>query len=200
MGTLERPKIKYPRAAAIEVVREMLAYLAPCCSRIIVAGSLRRKRPEVGDIEFLYIPNMVKGPDPSDLFGKEITHNAVDVALRILIEKGVLEKRLSVIGRESWGANNKLARHRASGIPIDLFAANHENWFSLLVCRTGPAESNVRVCEAAIELGFKWEPYSGGFARPSWSQGESHELKMCRSEEEVFAFVGLPYLPPEERK
>lgn len=36
-----------------------------------------------------------------------------------------------------YGSKNKLMRHRASGIPVDLFSATTANWFNYLVCRTG---------------------------------------------------------------
>ncbi len=49
-------KTKYPRADAIAVARELCAVLKPVAARIIVAGSLRRQRPMVGDVEILYIP------------------------------------------------------------------------------------------------------------------------------------------------
>jgi len=193
-------KPKFARAAAIEVARELCALLTPCCAKIMVAGSLRRRRQEVGDVELLYVPNMVKGKDPADLFGKEINHNAVDVALELLLARGVITKRENSKGHVTWGPANKLARHCASGIPVDLFAASHENWFNLTVCRTGPLESNIRIATAAQSLGWKWEPYSAGFTRPSWERGVGwNDVKVCRSEREVFEFVGLEYREPHLR-
>lgn len=198
--TTEKPKTKFPRAAAIEVAREMCGILTPCCAKIIVAGSLRRRKREVSDVDIVYVPNMVTGKDPADLFGKEIQHNAVDVALDEMINRGVLERRRDADGGATWGAMNKLALHRASGIPVDLFAADHDNWWNLVVCRTGPMESNIRLASAAREAGWKWDPTSGGFTRPSIEKGGGYvDVKMCRSEEEVFQFMCLPFFPPEER-
>jgi DNA polymerase/3'-5' exonuclease PolX len=193
-------KVKYPRAAAIAVARELCTLLEPCCARIMVAGSLRRRKAEVGDVEILYLPNMLPGKDPGDLFGREVLQNAAEVAIEMLVAHGVLEKRLNVIGRPTWGPQNKLARHVKSGIPVDLFAANHENWWNMAVCRTGPPASNVAICEAAIEKGWKWNPYAEGFSRPNPERVGWLLVAPTLSEEGVFAFVGLPFLPPEERR
>lgn len=200
-AVLERPKTKYPRAAAIEVARFLVQCLTPCCSRILVAGSLRRRKAEVGDVEILYIANEVIGPDPADLFSKEKKFNAVDVALHELIAThGTLEKRENSLGRTAWGAQNKLARHVASGIPVDLFAATPQNWWNLVVCRTGGAENNVAICNAAIDAGWKWNPYGDGFSRPNPERPGWLLIREMHSEREVFEWVGLPYLEPWERK
>jgi len=200
-STTEISKPRFARAAAIEVARQMCAMLTPCCSRIIVAGSLRRRKREVGDVDIVYIPNMVSGKDPADLFGKEIQHNAVDVALEELIRRGIIARRLKTHGTESWGERNKLAVHVASGIPVDLFAADHDNWWNMVVCRTGSMASNIRLAETARETGWKWDPTSEGFTRPSQQKGGGYvEVKVCRSEEEVFQFMGLECRPPEERE
>ena len=49
-------KIRYPRAQALSVVREVLPLFQPSTSRLVIAGSLRRGRHDVGDIEIVYIP------------------------------------------------------------------------------------------------------------------------------------------------
>lgn len=182
-------KAKWPRAAALVVAEEIIAALRPACSRIEVAGSLRRGRGEVGDVEILFVPKM--DSVPVDFFGsRELVSQAEGVIARLLGD-GTLSKRPSKTGVCSWGEKNKLALHR-SGIPVDLFATYEEAWFNYLVCRTGPAESNLAICNAAIAKGWKWTPYGRGFYRLG------HTEKM-NSERAVFEFVGLPFNPPEKR-
>jgi DNA polymerase/3'-5' exonuclease PolX len=203
MTELDEPreqKRKYPRADAIAVAREMVGMLQPCCARLIVAGSLRRRKALVGDVELLFIANTVTGPDPEDLFGKSIVRNAVDVALGKMLKRGVIEQRLSRRGSPAWGLQNKLATHVASGIPVDLFYARPESWWNLLVARTGPLQSNIRICQAAIEGGWKWNPYGDGFSRPNPERNGWLLIAPMHSEQEVFEFVNLPYLEPWERK
>lgn len=124
--------------------------------------------------------------------------NMAEDEIGSLLGRGVLSKRPSVTGVFSWGLKNKLALHRG-GIPVDLFTASATNWFSYLVCRTGPAESNIRIATAAQVRGWKWNPYGAGFSRGGPLAGE-REVHAVESEEDVFAFVGLPYFQPEERK
>lgn len=193
-------KIKHPRAAALAVVRELLPVLEPVCDRLIVAGSLRRGRAEVGDIELLYIPRIIEVPDEEDFFGRKIRRNGVDHVLGQWLDEGTLLPRLNVNGRTAWGEKNKLALHAASGIPIDLFAATHENWWNLLVCRTGGAATTVAICEAAIERGWEWNPYGDGFSRPNPERAGWLLIYETKSERDVFEFVGLEYLEPRERE
>lgn len=188
--------VKYPRGRAIEVAREILAVLAPVCVRVLVAGSLRRRKALVGDVEILYVPQMADGPRV-DMFAPPVPRGLDEGLLEVLLERGVLTKRLSVKGSAAWGAKNKLAVHVESGIPVDLFAATAENWWNYIVCRTGGARSNIAICTAARERGWKWNPYGAGFSRRLMNG--NLEVHAVKSEAEVFEFVGLPYLPPEER-
>lgn len=185
-------KPRFSNAVGMKVAAELCAALKPVCERLIVAGSLRRRKPTVGDVEILYIGKTEVRQDPADMFAS-ITVNLADEAIAALEKSGVLERRKNVNGSEMYGPKNKLMRHRASGLPVDLFAATAENWWNYLVCRTGPADSNTRICMAAQDRGWKWNPYGAGFSRDG-------EIRAMESEAEVFAFVGLPYAQPEERR
>lgn len=83
--------------------------------------------------------------------------------------------------------------HRASRIPVDLFATTREAWFNYLVCRTGPAESNTAIANAAIAKGWKWHPYDSGFT------DQEGNWVYVRAERDVFDLVGLPYHAPPDR-
>lgn len=195
-------KQKFPRSQAIPVAREIVQEIGAYCltpagedkPRLIVAGSLRRKKMEVGDIELVYVPVMVEGRK-TDLFASPTLASAVDVRLDYLLERGVLAKRLNARGSETWGEKNKLAVHIATGIPIDFFATTVSCWWNYLVCRTGPSASNIRIAEEAKKLGFTWRPYQGGFEDES-----KGIIYLTRSEREVFEFVGLRWCEPWERK
>lgn len=185
-------KPKFQRAAALKVAAELCRVLEPVCERLIVAGSLRRLRMEVGDVEILYIPKTEIRPDPQDMFAK-CTVNLVDESLYGLIGTGRIGYRMNNLGSAVWGAKNKLAVHLATGIPVDFFEAREANWFNYLVCRTGSAESNMRIATAAQAKGWKWNPYGAGFT------DERGDLVRVASEEDAFARVGLPYLEPQRR-
>ena len=186
---------RWPRSVALAVVRDLLPHLQPACERLVVAGSLRRKKPDVGDIELVYISKVESYR--ADFFESCIVQSADDVLAK-LIDSGVIAMRPNIDGRFSWGPKNKLAIHCASGIPIDFFSTTQGNWWNYLVCRTGPKESNIRIATAAEALGWRWNPYGSGFSRGGALAGpaKSHDVA---SEREVFDFVGLPYLQPHER-
>ena len=105
-----------------------------------------------------------------------------------------LDYRLNKQGFKTYGKLNKLLVHCESGIPVDIFSTTGEKWATALVVRTGPKESNIRICMEARKLGVKFNAYGSGFSCPDGSK------KVCHSEEDVFKTVGLPCQPPEERR
>lgn len=193
-AVIEKPK--FPRASALAVVRELLPWLRPWCDELRVAGSLRRGRAEVGDVEIVFVPRMEPLP-ALDMFAPSPLRPLTDAVFAGLLSAGLIVKRANVIGSEMWGEKNKLARHAASGIPVDFFATTSECFWNYLVCRTGGARTNVAICNAAIAKGWKWNPYGEGFSRAA---GLGRECHAVASEREVFEFVGLPWLEPEDRK
>lgn len=191
-------KQKHPARIARAVAVKIVEALRPVCSRIEIAGSLRRLKPEVGDIEIVYIPKTTLVKDPQDLFGdRQISINAADLIIHALIQRGSLAKRTNVNGSETWGQWNKLAKAVHTGIPVDFFATTEVAWWNYLVCRTGSAETNTRIASLAQKKGYTWHMNSYGFegVRPD-RIGERIQIK---SEAEVFQFVGLDYLDPKDR-
>lgn len=188
-------KPKFARATALAVAEYLLEQLRQQCEQLEVWGSLLRGRPLVGDIEIGYIPRFAE--EKIDLFAMGQVNQA-DKVLDQLLAAGVIVKRRNAKGQVMWGDKNKLAVHRASGIPVDLFSTSSDCWVNYRVCRTGPAESNTRIAMAAQERGWKWNPYGPGFSRGGPLSGPE-VIHRVTSEREVFEFVGLPWLPPEER-
>lgn len=195
-------KPKFPHAKAMAVAEKIVEALAPVCARIEIAGSLRRKKPLVGDVEIVYVPKFTEVPDARELFpGKLIRVNATDLIIAELIERGSLARRPKTDGKTfTWGEWIKLAVAVKTGVPVDLFATTQEDWWNVLVCRTGSAESNTRIAGEALRRGWQWNPSpsGGGFRREAAHDREAEFVRM-HSEEEVFRFVGLDYLEPEKR-
>lgn len=187
----DKPKVSAVYAQCVATT--LMANLKEHCDRIEVAGSLRRGKLNVGDIELLYVPKLQAFTDPENLFGGIKMLDHAEVAITSMLEDGILEKRPSKTGVFTWGTQNKLARHVGSSIPVDLFATSAEQWWVSLVIRTGPKDFNIRLIASASRQGYKVHAY-GVFERMS-----DAKLIVPKSEQEVLELAGLPWIPPEAR-
>lgn len=190
--SLPQGNIRFAYADVMPIAQKFVAFLERHCTRIVIAGSLRRRKQFVSDIEILYISMRSSIVDPADLFGARIAAQVADLALTALLESGTIAMRPNKNGYFAWGSQNKLAVHVASGIPVDFFETTEPNWCNALVVRTGPSASNVRIASEAKRRGWDWHACGDGFTR-----GREHVA--VKSEHDVFYHVGLPYLEPHER-
>jgi len=165
---------------ASTIAEEIMGLLDGSCDRMEIAGSIRRRKPDVGDIEILCIPRFEGGAD------------SLDRRVQGLMFQGILAYRLNKLGRKVYGPKNKLLLHVPSGIGVDIFSTTEECWAVSQVVRTGGKATNQRIATAALNKGYKFHAYGSGFTTP---QGEI----ICRSEREVFEAVGLSYREPWER-
>ena len=162
------------------IAEELKELLALACERIEIAGSIRRQKPEVGDIELLCIPKYIAGVDQ------------LDREIGALFIQHILCHRRNKRGSITCGPKNKLLLHIGSGIGVDIFSTSEECWPVALVVRTGGEVTNKRIAIAALRKGYRFHAYGSGFSTPN---GEI----VCHSERGVFETAGLPYQEPEER-
>jgi len=183
---------RWPLLQASTIAQDMMDLLETSCERLAVAGSIRRRKPDVGDCELLAIPRLGQA---TDLWGKGINPlervSLLDYRVVQLIKMGVLAYRLDVRGRKTFGPLNKLLMHMASGIPVDLFSTTAQHWGMALLVRTGPKEFNVRVMSRFKELGMAGHAYGG----VTVNQAEAP----CPNEVDVFNLLGWQFIPPERR-
>lgn len=183
-------KKKFAWVEAACVAKWLTETLRPCTRAMTFAGSLRRRCSMVSDIEFLYIPKF--GPVQDGLFQKE-NADLFEWRLSELLEAKILVKRESDKGNPiGYGPRNKYLVHRQSGLPVDVFRSDDLGWWSYLVCRTGPKDSNIAIAQGASARGLHWDPYRGFY---SPSSGWIHPKR----EEEVFRIAGLPFKEPQQR-
>lgn len=185
-------KKKFPFSHALAIAREIKAALEPACTRIQIAGSLRRHKPEVGDIEILFVPKT--DSVPADLFSRKEINLAWE-KVDALVATGMIGKRPNVNGHLAWGDKNRLAVHIASGIPVDFFCTGEDCWWNALVVRTGGKDNNVMIARRSLEKGWRFEAYGSGFQKV----GEEHHYQTT-CEQDIYRFLGLSYVPPERRK
>lgn len=157
---------------ALYLAESAMDLLAPHCERIEIAGSIRRRRPEVEDIEIVAIPK----PYDVGRFESGIA-TVVNLWPRVRGELPCLYTRRRLTG----------------GMELDLFVATPENWGYILAIRTGSADYSHKV------LARKWRRrgFAGRGGMLYNSRGQAVDV---REEEDVFAVVGLAWVPPELRE
>lgn len=110
---------------AMQLANEIVKRLSPYCKKITVAGSIRRRKPTVNDIDIVLVP--------SDLWN--LTHEIL----------GLGPVRMSGM---------KIQRVNYNGTQIDIYLASPETWSTLLLIRTGSVENNIRLCTLAKKKGW----------------------------------------------
>ena len=156
---------------ATEIAERIKAELAPHCDRIEIAGSIRRRKAFVGDIEIVAIPK----PYDVGLFASGIAP-IVNAWPKV---RGELPCKYT-------------QRMLPDGIALDLFFATRENWGLIYAIRTGSAEYSHRV------LAHGWSVR--GFKSVEGVLHNSAGRPVATPEEEdLFRIAGVAWVPPEKR-
>ena len=170
-----------PLAQADQIAEKVLSALTEFCDRIEIAGSVRRRRPFVNDLDFVAI---VK-PGKLAAFKARCTlngHAVTDGEMNYIVRLGTALK---------------------PGVQLDFFLARPDtrdlishtptNYGSLLLCRTGSAAHNIYLVEHAKTLGLRWNPYYGVY------DGRGKCLASAE-EADIFRALQLDFIPPEKRE
>ncbi|MEW2358703.1 DNA polymerase/3'-5' exonuclease PolX [Spirillospora sp. NPDC029432] len=155
---------------ASDLAEEIVAALSAVagCERCTYAGSLRRMRETIGDVDIL-----AASPEPRPIM-------EAFTALPFVAE---------VIA----SGDKKTSVRTTKGLQVDLRVIPPESWGAALQYFTGSQAHNVRTREIAVRAGLKLSEYGLFDAR-------SGELIVSATEEEVYARLGLPWIPPVLRE
>lgn len=156
---------------ALEIAEKVKASLAPHCERIAIAGSIRRKKPEVKDIEIVAIPK----PFGTGLFESGVA--------------AIVNQWKKVKGELPCKYTQRIL---PEGIKLDLFFATPENWGYVFAIRTGSDDYSHKV------LAANW--VKQGYKGVDGNLTYKGEVIPVYEEEELFNRLGLSYIPPEQRK
>jgi len=172
-----------------QIGAEIIAALSSACVRATIAGSVRRKKKNVKDLEVVYIAQTEA--HIVDLFGNTKEYSLTDQ----LIEK-LIKEEFWIRDRETkrWGPKYKrLIFKGEEQAVIELFRAERANWGLILALRTGPAEFNhILVSHRRGAMPGNMVMHRGWL----WREGQRLETP---TEDIFFAEVGLPYWKPENR-
>jgi DNA polymerase (family 10) len=170
IALLRRTRERLPIGQVLPHAQDLLEALraVPGVEQISLAGSLRRMKETIGDIDILVTSAQ---PDPvMDVF-------TTFPRVRQVLARG--PTRSSVI--------------LDVGIQADVRVVEPECFGAALQYFTGSKDHNVKLRERAVRRGLKINEY-GVFRTPG-------DRRIAgRTEDEVYAAVGLPWIPPEIRE
>lgn len=173
-------------AEAERHVEPLLAYLrdgphdGSGIERLEVAGSYRRRCETVGDADLV-----ATAADAPPVMARFLAYPQVD---RVLMRGDT--RSTALLG---------------SGLQVDLRVVPPAAYGAALVYFTGSKEHNVKLRQRAIRQGLRiseygvFRPAAGGAAAEPAAE-EGGEWIAGRTEEEVYAAAGLPWIPPELRE
>jgi DNA polymerase/3'-5' exonuclease PolX len=142
---------------ALTLAQYIEAALSPACDRIAIAGSIRRRKEKVGDIELLTIPKIGAVQRGGTLFSEQGC--LLNRALHKRVEAGTLE----VV--KGHGGDHKFRQYRimppvvTDPVGLDIFTATREGWGYQLAIRTGPADYSQRLVTQRYKGGLLDDEY-----------------------------------------
>ena len=170
ISVAERQERRMLLAHALETAEELILALrtaAPALRQATYAGSLRRGRPTVGDLDILV------AADDTPAVVRAFT-------------------TLPLVARVESAGDEKASILLHNGTQADLIAVPPALWGSALQHFTGSKAHNIRFRELALARGLSFSEH--GFRRADGI------VLTCATEEEVYAAVDLPWIPPELRE
>jgi DNA polymerase/3'-5' exonuclease PolX len=167
---MQKFELKIPLETARQTAAYVLDLLKPHCHRAEIAGSIRREKPEVKDIEIVCIPK----PYEIGLFATGIAT--------------VVENWQKVKGELPCKYTQRIL---PNGIKLDLFFADEINWGLIFAIRTGSAEYSHKV------LATRWTRC--GMHSINGYLTKNGKTIAIPEEKDLFQIIGLPFTEPQNR-
>jgi DNA polymerase (family X) len=142
--------------------------------KVTPAGSLRRGRETVGDLDIL-----VTGPGCIDAAARQ---SLIEYLIRF---PGLMD----VIAK----GENKVSFHHRNGMQVDVRLLPPESFGAAMQYFTGSKAHNVALRQRALKMGFTLNEYS-------LAELEGEKAVAGRTEEEIYAKLNLDFIPPELRE
>jgi DNA polymerase (family 10) len=142
-------------------------------TKLAVAGSLRRWRDTIGDVDILVV---------------SATPGLVMEAFRTLPQVS------EVVGQ----GDTKCSVLLGTGLRVDLRVVEARHWGAALQYFTGSKEHNVAVREIALKQGWSLNEY--GLTATGSGDAPAGEERFFAEEADLYAFLGLAWVAPELRE
>ena len=159
-------KLEVIQPVAIELWKQ----LKPYCTKIKIAGSIRREKPECKDIEVVLSPMDNSARNKIGLF---------------LMQNGkIIKGKLS----------GRYVKATYKGFPVDVFIPQDRDYYRMLAIRTGSSEYSKGIAKAWVDKGYMGSE-KGLVPRdnPEWTP------LSWESEKHFFEWLGIEFLHPRDR-
>ena len=166
---------RFPIDDAEEAAEKLIAYLRafPGLEVIEPAGSLRRGRETVGDLDIL-----VTGPAcAEDKVDAAVEYTAAYPPAADLLAKG----------------QNKVSFRLRSGLQVDVRLLPEDSYGAALQYFTGSKMHNVTLRQRALKRGYTLSEYS-------LARIDDGSVVASRTEQDIYAALGMDWIPPEMRE
>jgi DNA polymerase (family 10) len=160
---------------AEEEARRISAYLLkfPGIERVTPAGSLRRGRETVGDLDLLATgPACAPGKT-----GPAVEYVAAYPGIADIIAKG----------------ENKVSFHVGQGLQVDVRLLPSTSYGAALQYFTGSKAHNVSLRQRALKMGYTLSEWS-------LARLDDESVVAAATEEEIYSALGMDWMPPEMRE
>jgi DNA polymerase/3'-5' exonuclease PolX len=180
-------KTTLPLSLTESVANQVLEDLRPVCERMQIAGSIRRQRASVGDVEIVAIPKTA----PSDLFNTR--HHSLLWAYLATQD----DRYRWVRGNNPNGRYHALETIQSPRVQIDIFTCSADNWGWTLLIRTGPADYSKMML--ALWKHIQRIPKHQCGSINGFLVDHKGQPINTPEEQDVYDLFCLPYQPPERR-
>ncbi len=166
---------RLPLPVAMNIAESIVAILkkSGLCVNIEIAGSLRRMKETIGDIDIL------------------VTSEKPDEVIKLFTTMSIVKEVMAK--SEGSGRTTVLLK---DGLEADLRVLDPKIFGAGLYYFTGSKQHHVATRTMAVKKGITISEY-GAFKGTKEHKGK---LIAARTEEDVFHAIGLPYIPPEIRE
>jgi DNA polymerase/3'-5' exonuclease PolX len=169
---------KRPYAEMLSIAESVTVLLWPACERILIAGSLRRHKATIGDIEIVAMP---KTEAEYNLFGE------------VVGEASLLEAMLSRLDMHFTKNGPRYKQWTLpDGTQVDLFIATPETWGCVATIRTGSMEFSKSLMTSRRH-GGRCPSHLKFKEGRIWNGGTALDTP---EEKDVFAALGIDWIDP----
>ncbi len=191
---------KHDLDVALTVAEQIVGSLADVCEDIRIAGSIRREKEKVGDIELVAVP---KVETQASLVG-----DGEPVANLLLdrLDELMAQKKIAPAPFPAWGERQRkfmVKTRLGHEYQIDLYMCEPDNFGAILLIRTGSQDFSRWIVTSRVQGKLQIGAMPIGMRQSKgrlWKmEGDDWKPVPTYTEEDYFNALEIPWIPPEKR-